>query len=220
MNAMTSRDVTWALATAGVRAHRAALAGTALTLAAAGAVLAVIGVLLETGLRAGAGVDGGTLVTLASSYAGTALVVVVLVVAATVTLALRGRRRELALLRTVGATTRQVRQQVSREILVVSLLAVPLGAVPGILLATRLQPLLTEAGVLTGDAGLSLSPLPAIGALALLLPCSLLVGRLAARETLRTPPTEAVRQSAIEAATTGRVRRVLAVVVAVAGFVA
>jgi putative ABC transport system permease protein len=207
----------WTLATAGARAHRGALAGTALTLAAAGAVLSVVGVLLETGLRGGAGVDGGTLVALASSYAGTALVVVVLVVAATVTLALRGRRREFALLRTVGATGQQVRAQVSREVLLVSLLAVPLGAVPGTLLATRLRPLLEDAGALSGGAGLSLSPLPALGALALVVPSALLIGRLAARETLRTPPTEAVRQATVEAPTVGRVRWVLALVTAAAG---
>lgn len=207
----------WTLATAGARAHRAAFAGTALTLAAAGAVLSVVGVLLETGFRGGAGVDGGLLVTLASSYAGTALVVVLLVVSATVTLALRGRRRELALLRTVGATRRQVRQQVAREVLLVAALAVPLGALPGTLLSDRLAPLLADAGVLAPGAGLALSPLPAVGALALLLPTALLAGRLATRETLRTAPAAAVRESAVEPPTVGTTRLVVALVLAASG---
>lgn len=207
----------WTLAAAGARAHRAAFAGTALTLAAAGAVLSVVGVLLETGLRGGADVDGGMLVALASSYAGTALVVVLLVVSATVTLALRGRRCELALLRTVGATRRQVRGQVAREVLLVAALAVPLGALPGTLLSGRLDPLLSDAGVLAPGAGLALSPLPALGALALLLPTALLAGRLATRETLRTAPTAAVRESAVEPPTVGTTRLVVALVLAASG---
>lgn len=210
----------WTLALSSARAHRAALSGTALTLAAAGTVLTTVGVLMESGLRGGPSVDGATLTALASSYAGTALVVVVLVVAATVTLALRGRRRELALLRTVGATRRQVRQQVSREVLLVALVAVPLGAVPGLLLATRLQPSLRAAGMIGLDDGLRLSPLPALAAVAVLLPSALLAGRLAARETLRTAPTEALRASAVEPAGIGPVRRGLALATGAAGLVA
>ncbi|WP_205473341.1 FtsX-like permease family protein [Nocardioides sp. SYSU D00038] len=210
----------WGLALSGARAHRAGLSGTALVLAAAGAVVSMVGVLLESGLRAAPGVDGGLLTALASSYAGTALVVVLLVTATTVTLALRGRRRELALLRTVGATRGQVRQQVSREVLLVAGVAVPLGALPGVLLARRLVPLLVDAGVLAPGGELAISPLPALGAVALLLPTALLAGRLAARETLRSSPTEAVRDSAHEAPGIGGVRRWLAVAGAVAGLAA
>ncbi len=55
--------------------------------------------------------------------------VVVLVVAATVSLALRGRRRELALLRAVGATRAQARALIGAEVLLVGMVAAPLGAV-------------------------------------------------------------------------------------------
>lgn len=206
----------WSLAISGARSHRAALSGTALVLAAAGAVLSLVGVLMESGIRTGSGI----LTTLASSFAGTALVVVVIVVAATVGLALRGRRRELALLRTVGATRRQVRQLVAREVLLVALVAVPLGAAPGLLLARPLQPLLREAGILEPGAGLSLTPLPALAALALLVPVAWLAGRLATRETLRAVPTDAVRTSVVETQGIGRTRRTAALVTAGAGLAA
>lgn len=206
----------WNLARSGARAHRAALSGTALVLAAAGAVVSMVGVLWESGLRTGT----GELTALASSFAGTALVVVVIVVAATVTLTLRGRRRELALMRTVGATSRQVRQLVSREVLLVALVAVPLGAAPGLLLARPLQPLLRDAGVVPIGGGLTLSPLPVLAAVAVLLPVALLAGRLATRETLRTAPTDAVRTSVVESPTIGRTRRLMAAVTAVAGLAA
>lgn len=209
-------SATWSLALSGARAHRAALSGTALVFAAAGAVVSMVGVLMESGLRTGA----GALTALASSFAGTALVVVVIVVAATVTLTLRGRRRELALMRTVGATSRQVRQLVSREVLLVALVAVPLGAVPGLLLARPLQPLLRDAGVVAVGGGLTLSPLPVLVAVALLLPVALLAGRLATRETLRSAPTDAVRSSQVESLTIGSIRRLLAAVTAVAGLAA
>jgi putative ABC transport system permease protein len=207
----------WSLALAGARAHRASLSGTALVLATAGALVALVGVLFESGSRAGAGVEGGALVGLASSYSGLALVVVVMVVASMVTLALRARRREFALMRTIGATRRQVRQQVSREVLLVALIAVPLGAAPGVLLARRFSSLLRDAGMLSPGSQLSLSPLPVVGAVALLVPTAMLAGRLATRETLRTPPTEAVRGSAVETPGIGWIRRGLALVTLVAG---
>jgi putative ABC transport system permease protein len=152
-----ARRGTWTLALAGARANRGSLSGTALVLAAAGAMVSLVGVFFESGSRAGAGVEGAELIALASSYSGIALFVVVMVVASMVTLALRARRREFALLRTIGATSRQVRKQVSREVLLVALIAVPLGAVPGVLLARQFSPLLRDAGVLSPGSS---SPCP------------------------------------------------------------
>ena len=212
-----ARRGTWSLALAGARAHRSSLSGTALVLAAAGAMVSLIGVFFESGSRAGAGVEGGLLVGLASSYSGIALFVVVMVVASMVTLALRARRREFALMRTIGATSRQVRKQVSREVLLVALVAVPLGAVPGVLLARRFSPLLRDAGVLSPGSQLSLSPLPVVAAVALLVPTAMLAGRFATRETLRTAPTEAVRGSAVETPGIGWRRGGFALVTLVAG---
>jgi putative ABC transport system permease protein len=212
-----SRRGTWTLALAGARAHRGSLSGTALVLAAAGAMVSLVGVFFESGSRAGAGVEGAGLVALASSYSGIALVVVVMVVASMVTLALRARRREFALMRTIGATSRQVRKQVSREVLLVALIAVPLGAVPGVLLARQFSPLLRDAGVLSPGSQLSLSPLPVLAAVALLVPTAMLAGRLATRETLRIPPTEAVRGSAVETPGIGWKRAGFALVTLVTG---
>ncbi|WP_028047397.1 FtsX-like permease family protein [Cellulomonas sp. URHE0023] len=205
----------WKLAASATYAHRVTFAGTALVLAAAGGVIATVGVLMETGVRAGdAGFD---LTALASSYAGTALVVVLFVVAATVSLALRGRHRELALVRTIGATRGQVRGQVAREVLLVALVAVPVGALLGLASATLLRPILVDAGMVRPGSGLAWSPLPVAVALGLVLPVALLAGRLATRETLRMEPLDAVRTSAVEPPSIGTVRRGLAIACAVAG---
>lgn len=203
------------LAMSGVRAHRAGMSGTALVIGLAGALVAMVGVLLESGVRAGGG--AGMIVPLATSFAGTALVVVVIVVASTATLALRRRRRELALLRAVGSTRGQVRQLISTEIVAVGTVAAALGAVPGTFLARLLEPTLRAAGVVDGDFPLTTSPLPALSAVVLLVPTALVASRLAARESVRLDPTAAIGASAAETTPVGPVRRVSAVVTAVAG---
>ncbi|MFC8193102.1 FtsX-like permease family protein [Cellulomonas sp. NPDC057328] len=206
----------WQLASSGVRAHRGAYAGTAVVLAVASAVLAVTGVLLESGLRMRSAA-GTLLVTLASSYAGTLVVVVVMVVAATVSLALRSRRRELALLRAVGATPAQVRRAVTLEVGVVSLVAAPVGAVAGLLGARLLDPVLVRSGMVAPDFTSALSPLPVLAAVLLVAVTAVPVGRLGAREAARTAPTAALRQSAVEDRQVGAGRRVTALVMTLGG---
>jgi putative ABC transport system permease protein len=71
--------------------------------------------------------------------------------------------------------------------------------------------------MLAAGSQLSLSPLPVLAAVALLVPTALLTGRLAARETLRTPPTDAVRSSAVETPGIGWKRRAFALITLVAG---
>ena len=209
----------WSIAVPAARAHRVDLAGTALVLAAAGAVVSLTGVLMESGLRAGTDA-GGALSALASSFAGTALVVVLVVVTSTVTLVMRQRRSELALMRTVGATGAQVRSLVSIEVLLVALVAVPVGALPGLWLASTLTPLLVAAGLVDPGFVPALSPLPVLGATLLLVPISLGAGRLAAREAATAAPGTAVRASAVESHQIGTVRRVSAAVLGVGGLAA
>ncbi|MFC5679192.1 FtsX-like permease family protein [Aeromicrobium endophyticum] len=204
------------LATSALRAHWPAMSGTGVVIALASTLVALNGVLVESGLREPAG-TGGMLVTLASSFAGTALVLVVLVVAATTTLALRRRRRELALLVAVGATRGQVRRAISIEVLMISAVAAPLGALPGLLLARALDPALRRSGVVPAEFVSTLSPLPVLAAVLVVVPTALLASRLAARETVRVPPTAAIRDSATESTPIGTARRVSALLTAVGG---
>jgi putative ABC transport system permease protein len=210
----------WTLARRSAWAHRAGLTGTALVLTLAGALLAVSGVLAESGLRTETDPTrpaSGLLLVLASSFSGTVLIIVVMIVSATVTLALRGRRRELALLRAVGATSSQIRRLVSIETVLVALASAPLGAVAGVFAARLLDPLLRDASILDTGETLHLSALPVVAAMVLLLPVAWLAARLATRETLRTPPSQAVRASTVEASTIGRARRICAVALAALG---
>lgn len=203
------------LAAAGAWSHRGALVGTAITLFLAAALLSVSGVLVHSGLAAGE--DGALLTALASSFGGTVLVVVLLVVTSAVSLALRGRHRDFALLRAVGATRGQVRRLVAVEVLLVVLVAAPAGALLGLVGSRVLVPLLRTGGVLEAGAGLVLGPVPVVAAVLLLALMGWVAGALGTREVLRARPSAAVRESTVEPRVLGRGRKVAAAVLTAVG---
>ncbi len=203
------------LARSGALAHLPSLVGPFLVLALAAVMVSGTGVLIESGLRSGG--DAGFLIVLATSFTGTALMLVVFVVAATVSLALRQRQRDFALLRAVGATRGQIRGLVGREVGLVALVATPLGAVLGLVAVRGLTPKLVEAQMVGPGFEMSLSPAPVLGAVLFLLPVAWLAARLATRQTLRAAPTAAVARSVVEPDGVGRARRIAAVVLAVVG---
>lgn len=197
----------WSFARSAVRAYRASLVGSFLIVVSAAALLTANGVLMETGLRGNAPL----LTTAAASFAGTAILVVLLVVASTFASALRQRTAQFALLRAVGATPRQVRSMVTAEVVIVFALAAPLGAIPGLFAASLLMPALVSGGVVPGGLDLVISPLPVIGALLLLFPTALLAATLATRKTTKVSPTEAVRGGAAESSELSAARRITAI---------
>ncbi|MQW78053.1 FtsX-like permease family protein [Nocardioides sp. dk4132] len=205
----------WPLARSGARAHVPSLVAPFLVLALAAVLVSGTGVLVESGLRSPG--EAEFLVALALSFAGTALLLVVFVVSATVSLALQQRQRDFALLRAVGATRSQVRGLVAREVGLVAVIATPIGAVAGLLGVRALTPQLRDAGMVEPGFAMSLSPLPVLAAVLFLLPVSYLAARVATRGTLRASPTAAVTQSVVEPTGIGRTRRTAAVVVAALG---
>ncbi|WP_169164592.1 FtsX-like permease family protein [Cellulomonas taurus] len=207
----------WSSARSAVRVHRSSFAGSALVVALAAALLTATGAWVEAGLRAAE--DGSMLVTVASSFAGTAIMIALFVVAATIAAALRPRSREFALVRAVGATTGQVRQMVTAEVVLVFAVAAPLGALPGLFLAPLLGGPLTSGGVLGPDFRMSLSPWPVLSTLLLLVPTAIGAARLAGRESARLSPAGAVRSSAVESTGLSRGRLLSAAVLAITGLV-
>ncbi|GIG24574.1 FtsX-like permease family protein [Cellulomonas denverensis] len=210
----------WSSARSAVRVHRWSLAGSALVVALAAALLTATGAWVEAGIRLAAGSAdpaASTLITVSSSFAGTAVLIALFVVASTVAAALRPRAREFALLRAVGATTRQVRQMVTAEVLLLFAVAAPAGVLPGLFLAPLLGGPLADGGVLTPGFDLGLSPWPVLATLALLVPVAIGAARLAGRESARLSPAGAVRSSAVEPAGLSRGRRIAAVVLAAVG---
>lgn len=147
------------------------------------------------------------LVTLSGSLAGTAVIVAVFVVASTLSLAVRQRRREFALLLAVGATPRQVRSLVRREVLLVAGVCAVLGVAPGYALAAAFGGQLARAG-LPADFALAYGPLPGVAAVLLAAGTAVTAAAVAARKPSRIAPVEALRTSAIEDPTLGHGRTV------------
>ncbi|OIV36091.1 hypothetical protein BIV57_18195 [Mangrovactinospora gilvigrisea] len=142
------RGVRWTSGRLAVRTVRAragaylapavvALAGTALLTAFAG--------LLATG-RAAHGQNASTLLGMASILGGWTVAIVAYGVVSAVALTVRARGREIALLRLVAATPRQVRRTVVAETLVATIPGIVLGLLPGLPLGALLLDRLLALG--------------------------------------------------------------------------
>lgn len=159
------------------------------------------------------------LVALSGSLAGTVALVAVFVVASTLSLTVRQRRREFALLRAVGATPRQIRAMVRREVLLVAGVAALIGVAPGYLLAAAFGTQLARAGI-SADFALAYGPLPAVAAVALSLGTAVAAAALAARKPSRTAPVDALREAAVEQPELARGRVIAGVVLLAFGALA
>ena len=212
---------TWALARSAVRGNRSSLLGTFAIVVLATALLTATGAWIETGSaasRAGAE-QAGLLTTVATSFAGTTVLIVILVVASTFAAALRQRAQEFALLRTLGATGAQIRRQVRAETLLVFAVAAPLGIVPGVLAARQVTPLLVQGGIVPEGFTVAIPTLSILAVLVILVPTALLAARLAARQVLHASPVQALGRAGHESAALSRPRQIAALTTAAAGLV-
>lgn len=146
----------------------------------------------------GAGAARSLLVLLAGSLAGIVLLVTGFVTAGALGVAIAGQRRDLALMRAVGATPRQIRRLAAGQSTAVAAVALVPGVLLGHPLADRFRELLVERGVLPAELPLTVSPLPALVAVVLLTATVRLSARCAAWRTSRMPATEAVAESRSE----------------------
>lgn len=163
------------------------------------------------------GAARSTLVAIGSAFVGTCILVAMFIVAGTLSLSVQSRRRDYALLRAVGASPSQVHALVAREVLWVSAVAVLLGIAPGYLLSTVLQAAFVSGGVIPGDFALATGPLPAVGAVLLVLASAWGAARIAAARVAKLDPVEALRESATGAPAIGLPRIITGIVLAAAG---
>ncbi|MER5563482.1 ABC transporter permease [Streptomyces sp. NPDC002506] len=130
--------------------------------------------------------------------AGMSGFVSVFVVASTFAFAVAGRRREIALLRAVGATSRQIRSLVLGEAVVVSLAA----SVCGALLGLGVAPLFARWLVARGAAPEGFSVAPGAGPLVIAAVVEIAVAVLgaaaAARRAGRVRPVEALGEAVVD----------------------
>lgn len=155
--------------------------------------------------------------TLAGSLAGVTVLVVGFIVGGALSVSIGAQRRELALMRAVGATPRQIRQLAARQAVIIAVVAAVPGAALGYPLAERFRELLVSNGMLPDAMPLTLSPLPAIVAVLLLVGVVWVAARSAVWRTSRRPATEAVAESRSEPRTPSKARAQAGLAMIVAG---
>ena len=184
---------------------------------------ALPGVVAQTGDGRGdiefldSGAARATLIAIGSAFVGTCILVAMFIVAGTLSLSVQSRRRDYALLRAVGASPKQVHALVAREVLSIAVIAALLGIAPGYLLSTALQSAFVSGGVIPGDFALALGPIPAVGAVVLVLSAAWGAARIAARRPAKLDPIEALRESSTGPAGIGLPRIITGIVFATAG---
>ncbi|MGI5163917.1 FtsX-like permease family protein [Spirillospora sp. CA-253888] len=142
-----------------------------------------------------------TLVVMATVVGGWGLMLVVLAVTSTLTLAVRQRAAETALLKSLGATPARLTRAIVGEAAVLAVLAGALAVVPGALAGRGVLALLHSTGQVPEEVGYAFGPVaPALG-IGIVLVAAVLAALVTARRTTRGPVVEAMTD-----AETGRTR--------------
>jgi putative ABC transport system permease protein len=142
--------------------------------------------------------SAGSLIVLAAVTGGFAILVAIFVVASTLGLSIQFRQRELAMLRAIGTTPRQLRRMVLIEAVAVAVLASALATVPGILLGDWILGRLVDLGVTSEMVIFHQGWLPTAVGLAVGLLASVAAGHIAARRAGRIRPVEALTDAAVQ----------------------
>ena len=90
-------------------------------------------------------------IAIAGTFGGLAMLIAMFVVASTLGLAIQLREREIALLRAIAATPRQVRRMIGWETLLLALVASLAGVVPGVALGSALGRAFADRGIAPED---------------------------------------------------------------------
>jgi putative ABC transport system permease protein len=153
---------------------------------------------------------GGFLTPALLTLAGAALLVGAFIIFNTFSITVAQRTREFGLLRTLGATRRQVLAAVVVEALAIGVLASAAGLLAGLGFAAALGALFDAAGFGIPAAGLTLATRTIVIALAVGILVTLLAAVVPALRATRVPPVAALRDDATTAVSSVAGRRRLA----------
>ncbi|RKT12182.1 putative ABC transport system permease protein [Streptomyces sp. 1114.5] len=146
-----------------------------------------------------------------ASFGGTMVLIVVFVVASTLALSVQQRRRELALLRAIGATPKQIHWMIGAEMTLVSLAGAVVGMIPGIVLAFGMREVFILADAMPPDFRMEIGWVPFLASLVLCMVSARLGGWMVARRVAKVSPVEALGDAAIEPKKLGWVRLAIGV---------
>jgi putative ABC transport system permease protein len=151
-----------------------------------------------------------TLKAVLTGFAIVALLVGSFLIANTFAMLVTQRSREIALLRAIGATQRQVRRSVLLEATMVGLIASAFGLAIGIAIAKLLIGLLKSVLIDVDTPSLAITPGTVVSALLIGVVVTVVSAWLPTRRATKIPPIAALRQNALETPTVVSVRRILA----------
>ena len=137
---------------------------------------------------------GGFLTPALLAFAGAALLVGAFIIFNTFTITVAERTREFAMLRTLGATRRQILGAVALEALVIGVIASLAGLALGLLFAKGLGALFEAVGLGMPTSGLELAPRTIVVSLIVGVGVTLLAARRPARRATRVPPIAALQR--------------------------
>ncbi|GAA2882453.1 ABC transporter permease [Streptomyces mexicanus] len=151
-------------------------------------------------------------------FAGIALFVGTFIIANTFTMLVAQRTKELALLRAVGASRRQVTRSVLVEAFVVGTVAAVVGLVAGIGIGAGMRSLMGSFGATVPDGPLVVTPGTVVAALAVGILVTMLAAWLPGRRAAKIPPVAAMSSLHAQATTKSLVlRNTLGALLAAAG---
>ncbi|MFD7323173.1 FtsX-like permease family protein [Streptomyces sp. NPDC059875] len=204
-----------------MRQRPATFLGLAAALFLAVATVTLFGSLLAAELAAPAQArtapTGPGLTVIAAAFGEIAVLVAFFVVVNALGFAVRQQYRELALLRTIAATPRQVRRLVRRQVMAVVLLVAVPGSVAGAFAARRFLTELTRRGMASPEVHVPATPVPMLVATAAALVVGTTATAVAARRISRIAPSAAMTASSTENGRTGPLRLLIGATALVGG---
>lgn len=161
--------------------------------------------------------SGVTIMALAGVLTAFAILVSIFGVASMLGLSISQRQQDLALLRAVGATPRQLRRLVLRETLILALIVTGLAVFPGRLLGEFVFDLLTDRGIAADGVAFHQGWIPTIAAMGIAIAAAVAGALAAGRRAARIKPTQALAEVSVEGKLIGPGRLLLALVVLAGG---
>ncbi|MEU8800134.1 FtsX-like permease family protein [Spirillospora sp. NPDC048819] len=200
------------LAISSLRRRAGAFTASFLAMFLGSAIIMAFASMLDTAEASGAtGTARETLVIMANVVGGWGLLLVVFAVASTMTLSVRQRAGEMALLKSVGATPGQLARMIVGEAAGLAVAAALLGIFPAMLLGRGLLGLLHDTGQVPAEVGYGFGPIALTMGLGIMFVSATAAALITARRAARVRVAESMTAAATDTGRLSRKRIVFAV---------
>ncbi|MEV3920623.1 FtsX-like permease family protein [Actinomadura coerulea] len=202
----------FALAIGSLRRRAGAFTASFLSLFLGSTIIMAFASMLDTAASGGAtGEARSTLVIMANVVGGWGLLLVVFAVTSTLTLSVRQRATEIALLKSVGATPTQLARMIVGEAAGLAVAAALLAIVPGMLAGRGVLGLLHDTGQVPPEIGHSFGPVALSMGIGITTVSATAAALITARRATRAGVADSMRSAAVDAGRLSRKRIVFAV---------